>query len=175
MKTMESVIEDVLFCMCSTLATQTGWTGECCVVPAKPSLESCCTRDQDGDPVGFAWGRLVRAWPTRRFPQEDFRGQDFTCDDRSQWALLVELGATICICADMCGCEQKAQNAHDVLAVAEAGLQGAICCFTEGVCAGREYLVTGMQPLMQQADCGGFTIELIIQYDLGCCPPDESP
>jgi hypothetical protein len=163
----ESAIEEVLDCMCDALGAA-GWEGECCLIPGTPSFDRCC------EGGGEAWGRLVRAFPSVSFPLENGNSTLSECATVTSWALVVELGATTCICDDLCDCAVKAENAAKVLTIAEAALQGVLCCFIEGPCRGLEFRTTGLTPTNGLGGCGGFKIDLVMQYQMPCCPPDES-
>jgi hypothetical protein len=155
-------MEPLLDCMCESLALA-GWEGDCCLVPGLPSFDTCTKTG------GEAYIRLARAYPTQNFPRED-RGTGMSqCMGTSVWALVLELGATHGICDDMCDCGKKAANADNVLRIAEAGLQGVICCLEQGPCIGTEYVVTNMALNPPFGGCGGFKIDLVIQYVMACC------
>jgi len=164
----ETAIEPILDCMCTALG-EAGWEGECCLIPGTPSFDQCC------EGGGEAWGRLVRAYPSASFPQEDGARNLLTeCTPNMLWALVVELGAITCICDDTCSCAKKAENATNVLGISEAALQGVLCCFSSGPCKGQEFIVTGLTPTNGFGGCGGFKIDLVVQYTMSCCPPEES-
>jgi hypothetical protein len=165
----ETAVQPLLDCLCDALGAA-GWEGECCLNPGQPSLEMCC------EGGGMAWGYLVRAYPSSSFPAEDFGASSQTnCAGPTQWALVVELGASECVCDDMCSCAQKAENATRVLAHAEAGLRGLICCFSDaGPCSGLEYRIGGAETGGPEGNCAAFKIEVTVQYSMGCGCPDES-
>ncbi len=172
----EDAMQPLLDCMCDALAVQ-GWEGDCCLAAAEPSFVNCCEdADEEGNGGGGgAWGRLVRAYPSSRFPAEDGSAGLLTeCTPTMQWALVVELGATRCICYELCDCGVRAQNATKVLNDMEAALQGLLCCFSNGPCRGTEYQVQSIVPTNGRGGCGGFKIQLVRQYTMTCCPPNES-
>lgn len=156
-------ITPVLDCMCTALAQQ-GWEGQCCVNPGIPAFDSCC---EDG---GTAWARLLRAYPSTVFPQENFTVANSDCNQSESWALQIELGAVRCVCFDMCDCAVKAANAAKVYGDAQAALKGINCCFSSGACLGNEYKITGLTILGPDSGCGGFKIDMLIQAYLNCCP-----
>jgi hypothetical protein len=171
----EEAMQPLLDCMCDALAVQ-GWEGDCCLAAVEPSFVNCCDgADEDGVGGGGAWGRLVRAYPSSRFPAEDGNAGLLTeCSQAMQWALVIELGATRCICYELCDCAVRAQNATRVLEDMEAALQGVLCCFTSGACRGIEFQVQSIQPTNGRGGCGGFKIQIVRQYTMTCCPSDES-
>lgn len=160
----ETAIVPLLDCMCTALG-EVGWEGECCVEPGLPVFDNCC---EEG---GMAWARLVRAYPSTVFPQEDLSVALSDCQV-SQWALAVELGAVRCVCPT-CDCSTKAPQASSTLAEAEAALRGIGCCFANGPCRDVEYKVVELSTVGPEAACGGFKIQLLRQYHTNCCPPED--
>lgn len=162
-----SSITPVLDCMCTALAEQ-GWEGQCCINPGMPAFDSCC--ESEG---GTAWARLVRAYPSTNFPQEDFAIANSSCNGSESWAAVVEYGAVRCVCLDMCDCAVKTDNATKVLGDAQAALKGINCCFTSGSCLNNEYKIGSLNILGPQGGCGGFKIEITQQVYLNCCPVES--
>lgn len=166
----EEAIQPLLDCMCDALGAA-GWEGECCINPGQPTLEMCC------ESGGMAWAYLVRAYPSMNFPSEDAGVMSQgNCAGPTQWALVVELGASECVCDDMCSCAQKALNATQVLTHSEAAIQGIICCFGDsGPCSDNEFRITGLETGGPEGNCAAFKIEVTLQYSMNCaCPPNES-
>lgn len=165
----EAAIQPLLDCMCTALAEQ-GWEGQCCINPGIPAFDMCCETEYGGQ----AWARLVNAYPSSTFPQEDFAAAPGTCFGGQLWALVVDLGAVRCVCMDMCDCTVKAMNAALVLGDAEAALKGVNCCFVSGPCANIEYKINALTIVGPDGGCGGFRLEVVMQYSLNCCPDESS-
>jgi hypothetical protein len=161
----EEAMQPILDCMCIALAEQ-GWEGSCCLHPGAPAFDSCCPDSGGG---GEAWARLVSAYPSTTFPQENIR-EAAACTGAQLWALVIDIGAVRCVCDDLCDCGKRAANASAVLADAETALQAISCCFTSGPCADIEYRITQLTMIGPDGGCGGFRIELVRQYVFNCCP-----
>lgn len=169
---IESLTSELLLCMCTELAERTGWEGDCCLEPGQPALLPCTDED-----CGRAWARLVRMYPSQHFPRPD-ANQDLVQEcGLQQWALVLDMGAVRCVCADAtnCGCADKAADASRVLADTEAGLQGIMCCVESGRCGALEYRMGQATAVGPDAGCGGFRVEVTVAYTMSCCPPAESP
>lgn len=110
-------------CYCEFLATSIGGApGTCCVTTHRPAPVSCCD--------GWAWVRLVNAYPSVSFPALD--QQERRCPIMA-FALTVELGIIRCApaaCGDLgdpcCASEEAAVATQlgDRLAM----LQALTCC-----------------------------------------------
>lgn len=73
-------------CWCNLLATSLGGApAACCVTAGRPIIPDCCG--------GFAWVRLLGAYPSVSFPAAATQPQRCFIDT---WALQVEIGITRC-------------------------------------------------------------------------------
>jgi hypothetical protein len=105
--TPEQLLPAISACLCAILADSAGGApGVCCVVAGQPSVPNC--------ECGFAWVRLVSAYPSVAFPTANSKPQNCIIDT---WALKVEVGVTRCAPApcdvldNSCCVEQEAANA----------------------------------------------------------------
>lgn len=86
MATIDEILDNVQACFCSILAdTLGGAPSQCCVTAGVPIVGDCC--------AGFAWVRLVNAWPTSAFPSHANVPTNCMLDS---WALQIEVGVTRC-------------------------------------------------------------------------------
>ncbi len=159
---IKSTIQDLLNCMCTAMGTA-GWTGDCCLVPGTPAFDTCC--GEEGGNVGEAWGRLVNVTRREDAPQPVDPALD------PGWQLTVELGATVCICFDLCDCALKTENGAKVIDVTEAALQGLACCYADQTCAS-DVDILSVVTIEPDGTCGGFVATLAVGYTL-CCPAPE--
>lgn len=149
----QTQVQEVLNCMCVALG-EAGWEGECCLEYGEPPADACCEEGEGG-----AWGRLVDV-----FRRDGAPTTGLTYD--SEWRMRVQLGLDVCVCFDMCDCEQKAENAALVMLYAEAALKGVACC--GGDCPG-DVVVERLTVSPGEGGCGGFTMLVVVPYTL-CCP-----
>lgn len=150
---IEAAMRGLLNCLCAALGT-VGWTGDCCVEPGEVAWDTF-----DG-PDGRAWARLIEVFPTLNFPVQS--GPVDPEDVRTTWAARVELGATVPVCDEGCGCSVREANARELLNAAESGLTGVACCGTY------DARVVGMAVNGPEGGNAGFTIQLIVPVDI-CC------
>lgn len=81
-----TLMQALQVCWCELLAsTSDGAPATCCLVAGKPAIVDCCN--------GYAWVRLVQAYPTEFFPQPFNTAKK--CPALT-WALVVEVGVTRC-------------------------------------------------------------------------------
>lgn len=162
--TLELSMQSLLDCLCVALGTA-GWEGECCLEPGVPAWGACCSDGGDG-PTGKAWARLIEVYPTERFPTQS-QAVD-PSGGTTQWAMRVELGATTCVCFEMCDCDVRMKSARRVLNMAEAGLSAMACCSDQsGMCS--DLRVVGLTMVGPEADCGGFNLQVVVPTQV-CCP-----
>lgn len=84
--TPEELLDAIQTCWCAILADSAGGAPEaCCVTAGAPSVAACCG--------GFAWVRLVSAYPSVGFPTPMNKPQNCIIDT---WALKVEVGILRC-------------------------------------------------------------------------------
>lgn len=97
----------VVACFCKQLASSLGGApAACCLVSGKPAVPSC--------EKGFAWARLISAYPSVTFPQQMVTPQRCLIDT---WGLKVEIGITRCAPAP---CDQLSNACCDAEAKAAA-------------------------------------------------------
>lgn len=156
------ITKELLDCACIALAEQTPpWEGQCCVEPSNPVLKPCC------ESGGQAWARVIRTYPTTSFPRADESTDQSRCGT-VQWASQIEIGVARCICADICDCDAKGENAESVYGDAEAVLRGVLCCIRDKTCDDVEYRITGQEMFGPQGGCGGSKLTVVVAREL-CC------
>lgn len=156
------VAQSVLLCMCGGLASQSvPWEGECCVVQDTPLFNNCC------ETGGFAWARVLRTYPSTRFPNADDTTDQEDCS--VLWAAQLEVGHARCVCYTDCDCESRGKNAKLVLDDAEAAIRGIACCFEGGSCSGVDYRIQTQEMLDGRGGCGGSKITIAVRHQV-CCP-----
>lgn len=84
--TPEQLLPAIQACFCALLAATVGGApAMCCVVTGQPSVPNC--------ECGFAWVRLVSAYPSVNFPVAQLAPQKCIIDT---WAMKIEVGITRC-------------------------------------------------------------------------------
>lgn len=84
--TPEDLLAAIQCCWCATLEGSLGGApATCCVTAGAPSIPDCC--------AGYAWVRLVDAYPSVAFPQVQTQPQRCIIDT---WAIQVEVGIQRC-------------------------------------------------------------------------------
>lgn len=160
-RTYFEIAESILDCACQALAEQEEpWEGTCCVHPGQVAFDSCC---EDG---GQAWARVVKVFPTARFPMQDSSADPSTC--QTAWSIELEIGVLRCVCFDMCDCEVTQENARKVYGDAEAVLRGIQCCFEGGFCGGLDYRISEQTIIGPEGGCGGSKVTLFVRHQV-CC------
>lgn len=82
----QSILEQLQACWCAQLETSLGGApAACCISAGIPAIPECCG--------GYAWIRLIGAYPSVNFPQ--INNQPSRCFIDT-WALQVEIGITRC-------------------------------------------------------------------------------
>lgn len=82
------ILQVLQACWCQQLSCSLGGSPKvCCVTAGSPSIPECAG--------GFAWVRLVGAYPSVLFPQHVSQPQKMPCLTDT-WALQVEVGITRC-------------------------------------------------------------------------------
>lgn len=85
----EAILLALQECWCAALidpVTQQSTVAVCCITASLPVIPECCG--------GFAWVRLVGAYPTLDFPRQLNAAERCRHD---QWALTVEIGVARCV------------------------------------------------------------------------------
>lgn len=105
--TPEELLPAISACLCTILAdTAGGAPAVCCVTAGQPAVPNC--------ECGFAWVRLVSAYPSVNFPVAQNAPQNCIIDT---WALKVEIGIARCaptpcdVMDDVCCEAQETANA----------------------------------------------------------------
>jgi hypothetical protein len=146
-------------CWCELLeSTVGGAPAQCCVVVGVPALVDCC--------AGFAWVRLVNAYPTTNFPRPY---NEATKCPLLTWALVVEVGITRCAaqpcdplgnaCCDA-EAESSAQIMSDFAAAAKLFLCGCIGLAPDQIVPGQ------VRPYGPEGGCVGLTAQATLQASL---------
>lgn len=88
---VEEILTNLRDCWCEALSTHPLGAPESCCLVTNVVVADCC--------AGFAWVRLIGAYPATKFPAQDGSAQKCRPDI---WALQVELGVTRCA-PEQCG------------------------------------------------------------------------
>lgn len=122
----QGVLDQIQVCLCAQLTDSDIPVCRCCVVAGNVALDNCCEED---DCEGQAWVRLVRVYPSDRFPAAG--AQKTACP--IQWAAVVEVGVVRCAPTlnnqgEVPTCEELAASAAGVHADMVAMYRAVGCC-----------------------------------------------
>lgn len=159
------ILAALIACFCENLALTTrGAPANCCIVATDPVVPDCCP--------GFAWVRILSAYPSQNFPQADARA------DRCRppvWAMQVELGVDRCApspCDAMSAscCTAETDAALDQLSDFEAFRRTLGCCLTLSTDLGLDEVVMGVWSTgVSQGGCLRSTQTALIRW-IDICP-----
>lgn len=159
------ILATLIACFCENLALTTrGAPANCCIVATAPVVPDCCP--------GYAWVRIVSAYPSQRFPQLD------SSADRCRpptWAMVVELGVDRCApepCEAMSPscCEAETNAALDQLSDFEAFRRTLGCCLTLSTDLALDEVIMGVWATGQsQGGCLRSTQTATIRW-IDICP-----
>jgi hypothetical protein len=126
-------------------------------------------RAQDLCCEGFAWVRIVRVYPSERFPNQDREPHECS---QSARAVEFEMGVVRCLpFGDADAGPSCDQWAEVFLQVEEdrASMARALCCFGDGLEAWQQFLENEWVPIDGQGGCIGGTTALVAQIDCDTC------
>jgi hypothetical protein len=131
---VSSILLNIKSCFCALLADSVGGApATCCITAGTPAIADCC--------AGFAWVRLVNAYPTQTFPAHANIVNNCAFDT---WALTVEVGVARCAAqpCDQAGnvCCDSSEAANDVLMGDFKAMRALFSCGCTGLNS-REVLV----------------------------------
>lgn len=146
-------------CWCEQLSCSLGGSPlTCCITPGNPAFpETGCG--------GFAWVRLVGAYPSVNFPQHASQPQKCIIDT---WALQVEVGITRCapqpceVLGDAC-CDQQA-DASAILADDFAQMRKLFICGCLGL-ASDEIIMGSMTVYGPEGGLVGVKMQATLRSD----------
>lgn len=83
---IEDLLVSIQNCWCEALQDSVGGApATCCIIVGQPVVPDCCS--------GFAWVRMLSAYPTLDFPSQDTEAHRCRVDT---WAAVIEIGVTRC-------------------------------------------------------------------------------
>lgn len=83
---LASLLAAIQECWCDKLATSLGGApADCCSISGEPVVADCCS--------GYAWVRLINAYPTLDFPAQDTEARRCPL---GLWAAVIEIGISRC-------------------------------------------------------------------------------
>lgn len=172
-----AVATGLIDCICAQLKDagrpdEARWSenAECCVRPgAGPAAwENCCE--------GQLTITLLPGFPTTAFPIQDLRPMS-GCGARNQ-AVAFEITALRCACVSAsddgrvpCTCEQREQDAANVMSDLKAVLAGISCCFTSEEFEDLDWINNGWRLVGPEGGCAGVIAVITVELPSPCCTP----
>lgn len=122
MTSIEEAVVALRDCWCAALDDT---VATCCITAGIPVIVECC--------AGYAWVRLIGAYPSQAFPQQLATAERCRIDT---WALQVEIGVARCAAepCDMLGapcCEQELVAAVELMEDFARARRVFTCCLTD--------------------------------------------
>lgn len=164
MAKVEDILADLKRCFCSLLASSPGGApATCCITAGTPVIADCC--------AGFAWVRLVSAYPTQTFPQHALTTNNCMFDT---WALNVEVGVARCAAqpCDTAGnvCCDANETANDILMGDFKAMRQLFSCGCTGL-SPREVVVGNWTVGTPSGGCldSKLTAVILTSGNMDCC------
>lgn len=165
-------------CICPLLKSEDRpeaqrWDGDCCIYPGPgpAAWDNCCETN------GQLTITVLPGFPSSTFPNQDQTPRN-GCGALAQ-AVGFEITVLRCVCAmqengEPCTCEQREQDAANILGDLTAVLTGINCCFADQY-EDEEWFLNGWRLVGPEGGCGGAVVTVTVEMDNPCCPPPAPP